>query len=252
MNAFIAFANKELTESVRTYKLLIITAVFLLFGMLNPVMAKIMPELLSSFMPDGMTIALQDPSALDSWAQFYKNMSTQIIVFIIVYSGVMATELSKGTLVNMLTKGLSRKTVILSKFSVTSIIWTLSYALCFGVTYGYTLYLLPGELPNLYLAAFSMWLFGILLNAVMFFGSVLFANIYGALLTTGGFTILLMLINIIPKVKKISPFKLVSENMLLLTGELDFTDLRISIAISCLLIIGFMIGAVGLFNKREI
>ena len=84
MRAFIAMAKKEFLESIRTYKLLIVATVFLLFGMLNPITAKIMPKLLSSFMPEGMTITPGEPGTVDSWIQFYKNMSTQLILFVIV------------------------------------------------------------------------------------------------------------------------------------------------------------------------
>lgn len=58
MRAFLAMIKKEFLESIRTFKLLIVALVFLLFGMLNPVTAKIMPKLLSSFLPEGMTVTL--------------------------------------------------------------------------------------------------------------------------------------------------------------------------------------------------
>ena len=153
MRAFIAMTKKEFLECIRTYKLFIIVAVFLLFGMLNPITAKIMPKLLSSFMPEGMTITLGEPHTIDSWIQFYKNMSTQLILFVIVFSGIVSNELTKGTLINMLTKGLPRKTVILSKFTAIISIWTVSYLICFVITLVYTMYLLPGKLPNLPFAA---------------------------------------------------------------------------------------------------
>lgn len=73
MRAFLAMIKKEFLESIRTFKLLIVVLVFLLFGMLNPVTAKIMPKLLSSFLPEGMTVTLAAPHAIDSWIQFYKT-----------------------------------------------------------------------------------------------------------------------------------------------------------------------------------
>jgi ABC-2 type transport system permease protein len=66
MKSFIAFSKKELIESVRTYKLMIVLSVFLLFGMLNPITAKITPELLKEFMPEGIIITLPSPSSIDS------------------------------------------------------------------------------------------------------------------------------------------------------------------------------------------
>lgn len=252
MRAFIAFTKKEFVESIRTYKLLIIFSVFLLFGMLNPITAKITPELLSAFMPEGVTITLPEPSSIDSWTQFYKNMSMQIIVFIIVFCGIIVNELSKGTLVNMITKGLSRKTVILSKFTAVFIVWTLSYILCFTVTLGYTTYLLQGELQNIIFSASCMWLYGVLLITVMLLGGVLFSNIYGSLLVTGGFSVLLMLLNIIPKVQKYSPYRLTSDNLGLLTNNVSPSDFYIPILIS-LLIIGLMITlTLIIFDKKKL
>lgn len=252
MRAFIAFTKKEFVESVRTYKLLIVFSVFLLFGMLNPVTAKITPEILSAFMPEGVTITLLDPSSIDSWVQFYKNMSTQIIMFIIVFCGIVANELSKGTLVNMITKGLSRKTVILSKFTAIFMIWTLSYILCFAVTWAYTSYLLPGELQNIIFSASCMWLYGVLLIAVMLFGGVLFSNIYGSLLVTGGFAVLLMLLNIIPKMQKYNPHRLSSDNLGLLTNSISLSDLYMPIAICLLIIILVITLTLIVFNKKKI
>lgn len=252
MRAFISFTKKEFIESIRTYKLLIVFSIFLMFGMLNPITAKITPEILSAFIPEGVTITLPDPSSIDSWTQFYKNMSMQIIVFIIVFCGIVANELSKGTLVNMITKGLSRKTVILSKFTAIFIIWTLSYVLCFVVTFGYTAYLLQGELQNIIFSASCMWLYGVLLITVMLFGGVLFSNIYGSLLVTGAFSVLLMLLNIIPKVQKYSPYRLTSDNLGLLTNNISPSDLYIPIVICLLIIILVIALTLIMFNKKKL
>lgn len=252
MTAYIAFVKKEFIEYVRTYKLLIVFAVFLMFGMFNPIAAKVLPEILSSVMPEGMNITLAEPNAIDSWTQFYKNMTgMQIIIFVIMFSGVVANELSKGTLVNMLTKGLPRKTVILSKFTSITIMWTIGYFLCFVTTYGYTLYLLPGNLNNIFFSALCMWLYGVLLIAVMLLGGVLFANIYGTLIVTGGFAVLLMLLNIIPKVQKLNPHMLASDNLGLLTGKLAVSDFYIPILITCILIFITIISTIRIFNKKK-
>lgn len=44
MRGYLAFVKKELLEQVRTYKLLILLLVFFIFGMLSPLMAKLMPK----------------------------------------------------------------------------------------------------------------------------------------------------------------------------------------------------------------
>ncbi|OJT71834.1 ABC transporter permease, partial [Clostridioides difficile] len=55
----------------------------------------------------------------------------------------LSNEYSKGTLVIMLTKGLSRSSIVLSKFSVTVIIMTIGFWLSFLFAYGYTMYFWP-------------------------------------------------------------------------------------------------------------
>ena len=70
MRAYAAFTAKEFTEYTRTYKLLVIGLVFLLFGISSPLAAKFMPEIISQFMPAGIEITITEPAALDSWMQF--------------------------------------------------------------------------------------------------------------------------------------------------------------------------------------
>jgi ABC-2 type transport system permease protein len=254
LSAFIAFVKKEICEYLRTYKLFILTTVFLLFGFMNPIVAKIMPELLASLLPEGMSISLGTPTALDSWAQFFKNVSQMgVIVLVIMMSGIMANEFNRGTLINMLTKGLPRPTVILSKFTAATAIWTFSYVLCFVVTYIYTAYFWRMDgIMNMFLAVSSLWLFGLLLISLLIFGGVLFSNLYGSLLLTGGAVVFMMILNIAPAVQRYNPIILSSDNMALLTAQKaasDFTPAMIICAVAIIALIG---ASIGLFNKKQV
>lgn len=249
---YFAFVKKELIESVRSYKLLILLSIFIFFGMFNPLAAKLMPELVNSIMPTGMTITLTNPVALDSWIQFYKNMTSLLTtVFVIVFCGTISGEISKGTLINMLAIGLPRKCIILAKFTSITAIWSACYLLCFGVTYGYTLFLLPqNALPNIWFSAFIMWLFGILLVASIMLGGVLFSGNYGSLLFTGGLVACLGLANIVPQIGKYSPLRLASDNIALLTnGEVSGFIVPITVTLVC--IVGFISIAIAMFKKKQ-
>jgi ABC-2 type transport system permease protein len=106
VNHFHVFFKKELRESVRTHRLLIILTIFFMFGVMNPLTAKLTPDLLAKFLPEGMIIELPVPSSLDSWAQFFKNVTQMgLIVVLLVFSGILANEITQGTLINLLTKG---------------------------------------------------------------------------------------------------------------------------------------------------
>jgi len=222
--------------------------------MINPITAKITPQLLKAFMPKGMNITIAEPTALDSWVQFFKNVpQLGIIVLMVIFSGIMANEFSRGTLINMLTKGLPRSIVIFSKFSMAATVWTFSYALCSVVTYLYTEFFWGSNgISNIPLSLFSLWLFGILILAMIMLSGVLFNSSYGGLLFTGGFVVVLMLINIVPGLQKYNPISLASRNMALLTNEIAASDFLLPISISiitAILALGF---AIALFNKKQV
>jgi len=254
MKAFMAFARKELTEALRTRKFLVLFAVFLLLGMMNPLFAKLVPVLLREFMPAGIEITLGEPTALDSWAQFFKNLpQTGLIVLVIMYSGVMANEISRGTLINLLTKGLTRRTVILAKYAVSCLVFTVCYAVCFGISYGYTAYLWPAQgVLHLALSVSCLWLFGVMLLAALVLGGVLFSSVYGSLLFTGGFVVLMTLAGIIPALRSFLPVRLASENMNLLNGALAPGDFYPAVLVAAVLTLGFVSAAVLAFDKKQL
>ncbi len=254
MRGFAAFTKKELLESVRTYKLFILLAVFLLFGMMNPLFAKLMPKIVEAALPKGMEMSLAEPTAIDSWSQFYKNIPQMgLLVLVILFSPMLSGEFSKGTLINILTKGLPRKTVIVSKYLFSSLLWSASYWLCYGITFLYTSLLWTQEsVSHIFPAALFLWAFGLLLLAVLIFAGVLCKSSYGCLLFTGGFVAVLFLLDLIPKVKKINPIKLASDNLMLLTNESVLSDWTWPMVSCFCIIMAGIWGGVILFNKRQI
>lgn len=254
MNSYITFVKKEFLESVRTFKLWILLLIFIIFGILNPLTAKFTPDIISSLMPEIKEMFTSEPLAIDSWIQFYKNFSTQLIVFIIMFSGIMANEFSKGTLVNILTKGLNRKIVVLAKFTSTSLIWTLSLLIYFGVTQIYTLYLFKGNenLKHIFFAVFCLWVFGVLIISLLLLFGTIFKGNYAALLLTGLSYIILGILSIVPKINKYNPLSLSSNNIALINGELAISDFTYSLIISLILTITCLTLSIFIFNKKEL
>ena len=62
MTAAMVFTKKELIESWRTHRFLILTVVFLIFGILSPLMAKLLPELLKSGL-GGVKVTVPTPTS---------------------------------------------------------------------------------------------------------------------------------------------------------------------------------------------
>jgi len=249
-----AFLKKEIFEYAKTYKLLIMLMVFVVFGITNPLMAKLLPEILGSLMTDGVTMTLPEATAYDAWTQFFKNATqTGMIAMVILFSGVLSAELSKGTLINMLTKGLSRTAVILSKYTCMVLVWTISIVLCFGLTYSYTVYLFPAdETSNLLYSTFCLWLFGVFLLAVLLLAATLTKSNYAVLLITGTAAVVCMLVNIIPAAHRYNPISLVTDNLGLITNDITVSSLYSTILTACLLSLLFVGASVLIFRKKQL
>ena len=133
MKSYLAFLRKEILEIVRNGKLIIFGVIFFVFGITNPMIAKLTPwlyELLEEdFAQIGIAIPQVVPTAIDSWVQFFKNIPMALIVFVVLFSNMLTKEYSAGTLILVLTKGIERYKVLLSKFTVSSVFWATGAAL---------------------------------------------------------------------------------------------------------------------------
>lgn len=255
MRAYVAFTKKEFCEMYRGYKVLIMGIVFLILGLMNPLTAKFTPELAASFMPDGMNIQLAAPVMADSWLQFFKNV-TQIGLFVLVIAlgGTLAGELSKGTLINILTKGMKRRTVILSKFTSMTVLWSSAYVLCFLITWLYTCYFWSerAHAGRLLTAVACIWFFGELLLSALLLGSVLFTGYGGTILFTGCVVIFLFTINIVPKVQYWNPVFLISRNMEVFSGNVGYLNLLKCVSVCAAAAGVFLLIACKAFDKKKL
>lgn len=252
MRAYWAFTKKEWIENVRTYRLFILLTVFFLLGIMNPITAKLMPEIFAKFNSDSMNITITEPTALDSWAQFYKNIPQMgLIVMVIMFSGTLVNECSKGTLINMVTKGLKRSTIVLSKFTVAASLWTLCLLISFVVSAYYTAYYWNlDDFNHILFAACCLWLFGIFLVSVLLLTGTVARSNYICLLLTGSVVVILFLINMIPTVQEYNPLRLCSNNLQLINGTMESSDFYKSILITGVTTVIALFGSIALFNKK--
>ena len=144
-----AFIKKECLELTRTGKLLILSIIFVFFGILNPAMAKLTPwlyEMLQDqFAEQGLNVGEVTVNAMTSWTQFYKNAPMILIVMVLLMSSTLTGEYQKGTLIQVVTKGLSRKKIFFSKLITLYGTWTSLYLVYTGITLGYTMYFWGGD-----------------------------------------------------------------------------------------------------------
>ena len=128
MKTLIAFFKKEVMEQIRSKKIMILVLVFAFFGITNPVIAKLTPwllELFSETMQDsGIVIVGAQVTALDSWMQYFGNLLLPMIVFALLQSNVFSKEYQTKTMTLVLSKGFERYKVVLSKFAILVLSWT--------------------------------------------------------------------------------------------------------------------------------
>lgn len=252
MNGYFAFVKKEFAENIKNYRFLIMLAVFLVFGMMSAFLAKFTPEILSA-LATGIKMT-SEPIALDAWKQYYKNISgVGFSAVIILYGSCLSGEYSKGTLVLMVTKGLSRKAVIFAKYTVAAFLMTISYWGSYAFTYGYTAFLWPDtKLPNIALAAFALWIVGFLYLSILIVGCVLFKQTFTSILFTGGMVAVISLLGIIEPLAKFSPFNLTTKNIDLISGIAAPSDFVMPVLASVILSILGLLIATKLFNTKAL
>lgn len=255
MSGYLAFMGKEFKEQIRTFKALILFIVLLLFGLVSPALAKIMPELLKLIPMDGLelTINIPAPTWMDAYAQFFKNITQiGIIVLLILLNGSISQEMQRGTLINMLSKGLARPTVILAKFTASGLLWSFCYVLSAVGTWIYTLILFGKHAPShLFFSFFCLWLLGIFIIALLLFCSTLIGGGYGGILLTAGILGFLLLIGIFPQAAPYNPIALGSGNISLLSG-IGVDEMISACVVTLLLTVLCIVGAIVNFSKKQL
>ena len=253
MRVYIAFTKKEIVEQIRTYKWLIVISVFFLFGMMSPLLAKLMPDIMSGMKVEGIKIEMPEPIVMDAYAQFFKNFTQMgILILLLVFGGTLSNELMKGTLINILAKGLPRPTVILSKFTASVILWTVGLIVAVTTTYGYAFYLFgDAAVPNFVFSIFCLWLFGCFLIALILLSSSLANGTFGGLILSVVTLVILLLISISPKTAKFNPITLTSKNLDLLKESVKVNDLYLPVAITAVLTIVALYLAILLFRRKK-
>ena len=255
MNGFSAFLRKEVSEILSTWRIWVLPGIVLFFAITGPPLAKFTPELLGSLMPageGGVTIQMPEPTYVDAYLQWTKNLS-QMVLFavIIMFGGMISGEKRSGTAVLVLTKPLSRAAFVIAKFISYAGLLLTTVAVGSLLTWGMT-YAMFGEAPVAALVeATGTWLaFAVFLVALMELLSAAVDSQAGA--AGLGFLayILLSIGSLWGPLVRHSPAGLVAAPSALIMG--DAGALAWPIVVTVLLTVVALIGAVVVFRRREL
>lgn len=253
MTGLIPMLKKEWLENSRSHKALALLLISIIFGILGPLTALLMPEIMAGILPKKLQEAIPDPTYLDSYSQYFKNINQLgLILLVFLFSGSLTQEFTRGTLINLITKGLSKKAIILEKFIMMTLIWSISYILGSLTQYAYTLYYFNNHGQHKLIVYGTSWIFGLLLLSLILFYSVIFRKTAGVLIACLMTIVAFFISGFFKVTKEWNPMLLIQKQSQILSGQYDIKDLLQPTLLVIGIILISLISAKVIFEKSEV
>lgn len=255
MEGFSVFLRKELREAVRSNRLLVVAAVFLVLGIISPLTAKYTPELLKAIGTgqSGVTITFPTPTVADAIAQYLKNVAgTGIFIAILLPMGMVAREKERGTAAFVLTKPISRAAFLGAKLVALLALLGVGVLLAAIVTYIYTAILFEpmavgGFIGCTILILLSLVIYGLL----TFLGSTLVRSQLAAVGIGLAAWVLISLVGISPRAAQFTPAGLLEPASALARG---ITPDHLLLSVIANIVLGVAVVAIAwlAFRRQEL
>lgn len=251
-----ALLRKELLESWRTRRIIVVVALFLFVGILSPLTARYLPEILDIALGDqGAAIPIPTPTAADAVLQLQKNLAQfGALTAIVLAMGLVATEKDRGTAAFILTKPVSRPAFLVAKLASLGLVLLLGTAAAIAVGWVYTAILFePQPILGWVALALLSWLALLAWGSITFLASTALPSAAAAAGVGIGALLLISLVAVIPPVGRWLPSGLDPGALALATGQsVAGADLATAV-IGTTAIIGASALAAGLsFRHQEL
>lgn len=166
--------GKELREQVRTMRLVVVVAVFAIFGLLSPVVARYTREIVEAVGGGQFGGMIPDPTVADAVIQLTKNVGQfGVVIAILVAMGAVAAEKERGTAGFILTKPVTRVAFIVAKVVAIGSLLALALAVAGALAWVYTAILFePLPVAGFAAAVGLLWLSLAVFAALTFLASV--------------------------------------------------------------------------------
>ncbi|SCZ78902.1 ABC transporter permease [Pseudobutyrivibrio xylanivorans] len=247
--------KKELIESIRKYRLFILMAVFIFIGFMSPIGTKYLGEIMSMLLPEGYEIKVRQASEVEAYFQFFKNISQLgMVVFIVVSSGLMADEFEKKTIVCLLTKGVSRSKIIISKFIAGALELLFCYITAVIIFRYYTgvFWSNQVEIATLLYSNLIVFEYGLLILGLNIFLGTKFGTKLATVTSCIFINILQILMSIHPTIAKYLPVSLLSNCVYIVEQKKTVSDTVVAVVISMLITILLLVISIKAFKEKEI
>lgn len=245
--------RKELLELVRTRRLPIVLIVFALLGLVSPVVARYIREILEAVGGAEFQGVIPDPVAGDAVAQLTRNLGQfGVLIAILVTMGAVAGEKERGTAAMLLTKPVGRGAFLSAKSFAIGLLLVAAVILAGLLCWFYTAVLFEPLPLGGYAAAMALvWLSLAAFAAITLAASVIAPSTLvaggiglGALMVAG-------VISIVPGISAYLPTGLWGMANQLAIGEVP-GDVLAAIAVNVAIVVGAIAVAWWSFGRQEL
>ncbi|PPA68456.1 ABC transporter permease [Jeotgalibacillus proteolyticus] len=255
MRELFVLMQKEFIEMIRNYKIIWMPLLFISFGIMQPLTAYYLSDILKEFggLPEGAIVEIPLPTSpqifIDTLSQF-SQLGNLIVVLALM--GMLAGERTSGAAHMILTKPVSYTSYFLSKWIAAFLLIILSYlAGILSAIYYIHLLFEPLSWTDVFISSsfYILWLLFIVSITLMFSALLKKTTAVAAvsILLILGFSVLPALF--------IEPLKWSPGNLMTLAGQSisgeSLTDLFPIAAITILLIMGMISTAIQYMKRRE-
>lgn len=213
MNTFKVYVKKEFMEWSRHYKYLILGIGILLFALLDPIMLKLLPDMLKSSYGDEIASSMifTQKKAMQNYIKDLMQIGLLFITFL--SSGLLCEELTSDKYIFPYTKGASPMGMTYGKFfnAITTSVTFIFIG--FFINYYYATLLFKGEILTIYDTLTSAILISVVyivnISLSMFFSSI-FSKTFVAGIVTVLINFLTMTLSVFEFFSKFIPYSLVN------------------------------------------
>jgi ABC-2 type transport system permease protein len=191
MTGLLPLLKKELTEQIRTYRLLIVGGVLLFFGLTTPLTLKYLPEIIKLSGDYSMQINIPPPTAAQSLAEYGSSIGQLgVLVMVLIAMGAIANELKHGTALLTLSKPVAPAAFVGAKFIAMSCTLLVSILAASLVCFGYTSWLI-GTGDGMAFLGLNLLIFLFLAFCIAL--TLLFSSLFKSSLAAGGISIAIII-----------------------------------------------------------
>lgn len=251
--------RKELLQQWRTKRVLVVAAIFLLFGMGSPLLAKFTPQLLTSIEgAEQFADLIPEPTNVDALSQYVKNLTQfGFIMAVLLGMAAVAGEKERRTAAMILSKPMPRWAFVLSKFVAQALVYAAGFAMAsLGAFYYTSILFEPLELGPFMLGNLLLLIWLLVFTAVTLLASTLASSTGAAAGLALVGSVILLLAGSVPQTGLLAPSGLVAW-----AGQLGLPDALAAsgafanggaVAANVALIILCLIASVATFETQEL